>query len=67
MRFPDGSPRIMCQSSGLSDAARTLTRTCRGFGTGIGRSVSFRTSGEPWVEYAIAFICVGIWSVAVGI
>ena len=45
MRY--GSPRMRCQSKGLSDAALIFTRTWSDSGTGTATSLSDNTSGDP--------------------
>jgi len=45
MRY--GEPRMKCQSSGFTPAARTLTSTWSGAGTGFSTAPTSSTSGEP--------------------
>ena len=42
-----GSPRMMCQSRALTDAALTRTSTSPWPGTGVATSSTRRTLGEP--------------------
>src|SRR2546428_618758 len=56
MRRRYGRPRMMCQSAALTEAARTRTSTLSASTTGLGTSLSCRSSGEPYVSWTIAFI-----------
>src|SRR5215469_3339079 len=49
-------PRIKCQSSGLTEAARTRTNSSSSPTAGTSTSRSSRTSGEPYLSNRIAFM-----------
>jgi len=44
-----GVPLTKCQSSGLTEAARTLIKTSLSLGTGFATSVIWTTSGAPYL------------------
>ena len=48
MRTSCGVPRMKCQSSGFTDAARTRSNTSPSFGTGRSISANRRTSAVPY-------------------
>jgi hypothetical protein len=52
----NGEPLIICQSSGLTEAALICIKTSSSFGVGFSISFNSRISGEPYFVYTIAFI-----------